>query len=153
MFYKIAQIDKQPTFSYITKEQSGDSLPEPYVECTENEFIQACSLFVPEHIQYCQVVVPSQPDKKYVRNSTIFFLRDRAVAIVWPIEWRCGKKDVEPPVVYTEPIRYFRIGCIHAWQELSQSECTERGVYHAGRCYHVYECTKCKFQKWQDSSD
>lgn len=43
----------------------------------------------------------------------------------------------------------------HAFHELTQQECRDRGIYHGGRCYHVHECTNpgCGFIRAYDSSD
>jgi hypothetical protein len=44
--------------------------------------------------------------------------------------------------------------CVHDYaRQLSYAECRDRGVYHAGRCWHVYECSKCGKTLSQDSSD
>lgn len=44
--------------------------------------------------------------------------------------------------------------CIHSYdRELGIAECKERDIYHAGRCYHVYECSQCGKMISQDSSD
>lgn len=44
--------------------------------------------------------------------------------------------------------------CIHDYaKQLSFQECRERGIYHAGNCWHVYECSKCGSTISQDSSD
>lgn len=44
--------------------------------------------------------------------------------------------------------------CIHDYaRKLTFAQCRERGIYHAGRCWHVYECTKCGATTSQDSSD
>jgi hypothetical protein len=32
--------------------------------------------------------------------------------------------------------------CIHEWHEISAQEAHERGLYHAGNCWHVYVCAK-----------
>lgn len=50
-------------------------------------------------------------------------------------------------------VRWFRFGCEHTYRGLDQKECAERGIYHAGRCYHVSECTKCHHVRAVDSSD
>lgn len=50
------------------------------------------------------------------------------------------------PLVYT-------FGCDHAYTELGMAECRARGIYHAGRCWHVHECTKCHHVSAVDSSD
>lgn len=44
-------------------------------------------------------------------------------------------------------------GCVHEFSELSQKECAERGIQHFGRCWHVYECSRCKRISAADSSD
>lgn len=41
----------------------------------------------------------------------------------------------------------------HAFRELSQAECRERGIYHGGRCYHVSLCVTCGHVTAVDSSD
>ena len=53
----------------------------------------------------------------------------------------------------TRPIRYFAFGCNHYYEELSYDESRDRGLYHAGNCYHVNECKKCKHINSYDSSD
>jgi hypothetical protein len=51
-------------------------------------------------------------------------------------------------------VRYFSFTrCNHSYTELSYDECKERGIYHAGRCYHVSACSKCGFVNAVDSSD
>jgi hypothetical protein len=45
-------------------------------------------------------------------------------------------------------------GCVHDYaKQLSYKECQERGIYHAGSCWHVYECSKCGSTLSEDSSD
>lgn len=41
----------------------------------------------------------------------------------------------------------------HAWKELSYDECLRRDINHMGRCWHVYECSKCGKLSAADSSD
>jgi hypothetical protein len=44
--------------------------------------------------------------------------------------------------------------CIHQYdRELRVQECRDKGIYHAGMCWHVYECSKCGAILTQDSSD
>lgn len=50
-------------------------------------------------------------------------------------------------------IHYYVFGCDHKYTELSQDECGKRGIYHAGRCYHVSECKVCGTISAHDSSD
>jgi len=42
--------------------------------------------------------------------------------------------------------------CDHKWKEISQKEARDAGIYHAGMCYHVYQCVHCGTTKSQDSS-
>lgn len=51
------------------------------------------------------------------------------------------------------PVRFFAFGCEHDYHELSSAECHKRGIYHAGRCWHVNECLTCKHVLSYDSSD
>jgi hypothetical protein len=41
----------------------------------------------------------------------------------------------------------------HVFRELSMKEAVEKGRYHGGRCYHVFECTLCGHGSASDSSD
>lgn len=51
-------------------------------------------------------------------------------------------------------VRWFMFErCAHTFRELSMAECREKGLYHAGRCWHVSECTKCNYIYSVDSSD
>lgn len=43
--------------------------------------------------------------------------------------------------------------CIHENVEVSQEECSRRGLTHYGRCWHVTECKKCGLIGAYDSSD
>lgn len=43
--------------------------------------------------------------------------------------------------------------CIHDYNEISYDECRKLNVYHAGRCWHVYKCSKCGETRGYDSSD
>lgn len=40
----------------------------------------------------------------------------------------------------------------HTYVELSTTECRAKGLYHAGNCYHVSECTGCGHVNAVDSS-
>jgi len=44
-------------------------------------------------------------------------------------------------------------GGAHAYRELSAEECRARGLYHAGRRYHVSVCDGCGHVEAVDSSD
>lgn len=54
---------------------------------------------------------------------------------------------------YHYVLRLFAFGCQHKYNELTIAQCRERSLYHAGRCYHVYECSECGHIMSQDSSD
>lgn len=41
----------------------------------------------------------------------------------------------------------------HAYRDLSPAEARARGIYHAGRCYHVSLCDGCGHVQAVDSSD
>jgi hypothetical protein len=53
---------------------------------------------------------------------------------------------------YAGKVTYYVFGCQHKYRELSQEECHKRGLFHAGNCYHVYECPDCGHVKSEDSS-
>ena len=50
-------------------------------------------------------------------------------------------------------VLYWAFGCEHEYRELSMRECADRGIYHAGRCWHVRRCTKCEHVDSVDTSD
>lgn len=55
---------------------------------------------------------------------------------------------------YEYSARFFKFAkCEHVMRELSQAQCREQGLYHAGRCYHVSKCEKCGYVSAVDSSD
>ncbi len=50
-------------------------------------------------------------------------------------------------------IKYYKFGCQHNYEQLSQDECHKRKIMHFGMCYHVYECSECGHIQAVDSSD
>lgn len=54
---------------------------------------------------------------------------------------------------WNSKVRWFRFGCEHQYHELTMEECRKRNIYHAGRCWHVRECTLCGHINAVDTSD
>lgn len=51
-----------------------------------------------------------------------------------------------------EPLLCAGVVRLHKFRELSMKEAAQKGRYHGGNCYHVYECTVCGHGSAQDSS-
>lgn len=71
---------------------------------------------------------------------------------------RCESFVVRDPAkldaALTRAIRKANRQCQHKYgEEVSVAECREKGIYHAGRCWHVYKCEKCGEYRGFDSSD
>ena len=115
-----------------------------------DEFGHGLTIYTPIGIEYRQVTIPKAL-AKVIGNTwlalQIFWKHDgTAVAIANPyMTDEKGKYDWHTV--------FFAIGCAHDYHELSYSECSKRGIYHAGKCWHVHECSKCKHIDATDSSD
>jgi len=129
---------------WINDMGNHNKLPEPNKEVTVNEFIHKHSSYSPNNIEFRQIKM----GERY-QNTHIYWFDDRGIAIVWPGKWTLKGNDI----VYTEPIRYFRLGCEHKYKELSIDECKKRNINHEGRCWHVDECSVCGRIEAYDSSD
>lgn len=50
-------------------------------------------------------------------------------------------------------VRYYRFGCKHRFERLTEQHCQERNIPHYGVGYHVRECALCKKIDVTDSRD
>lgn len=124
--------------------RDSDSPSPNFKEITEKEFAQSKFFsYGADRTEYRQILPDRLPWKgeKYALSVTLYYLYDGTGYGISSDYWQ-GK------------VRYFRFAaCEHEYKELSQQECRKRGLYHAGRCYHVSECVKCGRINAVDSSD
>lgn len=117
-----------------------NDLPPGWRELTEEEFAKSqFGRYSPNYFGYKQIFTTENGQQKFLPIHWLSYVDGTGLAIHTDY-WK-GK------------VRYFFFGCDHDYKGLSQQECRERGIYHAGRCYHVAECQKCKFINAVDSSD
>ena len=121
-----------------------NNLPTPNKEVTVDEFISTHAYYSPNNIEFRQIRFGER-----IQNTHIYWFHDKAFAIAWPNRWTLK----ENKMIYTEPVRYYRIGCDHEFKELTRDECRARNIPHEGRCWHVVECPKCGQMDAYDSSD
>lgn len=117
---------------------SYNVMPTPYTEITQDDWVAYIRTWglVGEFYDSRQVL--DLPDTHGFARVQISWYHDRGMAIVHP------NKEAD--------LKFYRIGCYHKHRELSQAECRERGIYHAGNCYHVSECATCGHVEAVDSS-
>lgn len=127
--------------------ESYNELSTPYVECSADEYILKRSHYTPQFVDYKQV---SGLGSEVYKPVCIEWFHDIGYAIVWPVDWKIDKNN---QIVYKEPVKYYRIGCSHKFEELSYAQCKKENIYHGGNCYHVYRCEKCGTVEAHDSSD
>lgn len=130
----------------VKPERHHNHMPKPFVRCEADVYYYARKLEVPSFIEHRHITEDG------IGGVVIEWFHACGFAIRFPNKWRSGPKG-GPPIIYDEPVQYFRIGCDHEYQELSQRTCRERNLFHGGRCYHVNECTKCGHIWSYDSSD
>lgn len=147
MIHKLSLIKNPEKFPYIEELGTINSLPTPFSSCTEHDFIHALKIYSPLYFEYRQVHI----EGKFCASTHIYWFPTCAYAVVLPDKWRCGKEG-ESRIVYMEPSLYYRIGCIHNWNELTQSTCQEKGIVHHGMHWHVEKCSKCGMSRSYDSS-
>lgn len=116
---------------------SYNAMPTPYTEITQDEWAAYISTWGLVGKFYDSRQVLDLPDRGFAVVQ-ISWYHDRGLAIVHSITHG--------------GLKFYRIGCDHAWRELPQAECRERGIYHAGNCYHVSECATCGYVEAVDSS-
>lgn len=135
---------------------SFNSLPKPIRKSNFQEFLHVYKHAIP-HEEIRQVM--GEDNKNILKGQysytpvKILWFRNVAFALTMPQNWHTDKSNGRCDIVYDDPIRFFRIGCEHEYRELSQKECKEQNIYHAGRCWHVNKCEKCSHIEAYDSSD
>ena len=108
----------------------------------------------PDSIEFRQFILPEDKDADRVTIQNVRLLRyydGTGISIVTSF-WG-GQKYGNDGWEKEQHVRFFAFGCAHERKELSYDECKERGIYHAGRCWHVWECQKCGHTEGHDSSD
>lgn len=121
---------------------SGNDAPPGWEEISVKELVQKTlfSSYNPEVIDYRQILrVEGKPLPTMLPAKLLIYHDGTGVGIV------CD--------YWGEKVTYYRFGCRHEYHELSYDDCCSRGIYHAGRCYHVSECSKCGHINAADSSD
>lgn len=121
-----------------------NDFPVGWHEVEQKEVVEYCFRYVPGMMEYRQMLARDEQgkfdlNKPYVSGQLFWFVDGTGYAVVDNFRER--------------RLQYFRFGCAHEWRSLSQAECHERKIYHAGKCYHVSECTKCRYIDAVDSSD
>lgn len=115
--------------------------PHGWRELTEAEFAQSAFFrYRPESFEMRQLHVNDKHGNMHVLMAQLFWFSDNT-GVAMSHDYWAGK------------VNYYAFGCDHKFNELSSNECRARKLYHGGRCYHVYECEKCKAINSVDSSD
>jgi hypothetical protein len=111
--------------------------PPGWTKITQKELIQKTHFenYMPDFIETRQI----RTKETYLTVRLYFYSNNTGVGI--HCDYWSGK------------ITYYRFGCSHNYRGLSMDECFARGLYHAGKCYHVSECSKCGDINSVDSSD
>jgi hypothetical protein len=122
-----------------------NAAPPGWLEISEAEVATGSHLircYMPRHIEYRQITGQTHPDGRPapVLQVTLYFAHD-GTGVAMSFDYH-GKR-----------VRWFAFGCEHAWRTVGYDECRTRGIYHAGRCWNVSECTKCGHVNAVDSSD
>lgn len=146
VIYKFAatSLNYKDLIPFGTWDGHYNHMPTPFVEITENEYMHRTGGSVPEYQWHQQIT--DIPGVKTMMSLTFFKFKDNVYAVSAPSAWRCAtpeeKEAGEYSIIYTQPRRYFRIGCIHEYKEKTLS-----------KCFHEWTCVKCGFSKKVDSSD
>lgn len=133
---------EMPTPKWITNMGGFNHLPEPFALCEAKDFWFMFQIWSPEAIEFRQVYLDhTTPEgiKQQMHNTQIYWFYNTAFALL-----RFNNEDAP---------RFFRLGCNHTYEELSQDQSRREGITHHGRSYHVYRCSKCSYVKSEDSSD
>lgn len=125
-------------------EDFGDfnNMPKPFVEITVDEYIYKKHAVV-NYREYRQI------SHDNIGSVDIEWFHDFGLAVRYPTNWKLENNKI----IYKEPIRYFKIGCIHSFKELSYEKCKELSIPHSGKCFHVCKCDLCGIINSHDSSD
>ena len=149
---------KQP--EYVKSMGNYNNLPDPIRPSDIHEFLHVYGHSTPIEEEFRQIMGKDKDflggNKKYSYIPVkILWFGTQAFLMTMPMDWDIdrGESGKESKIVYHDLPRYFKVGCDHQFNELSQKESREIGVYHGGSCYHVIKCTKCGLVDAYDSSD
>jgi hypothetical protein len=126
------EVSVSTTYSYgkLKRVPKGVVIPErpnlaptPIVEVTPDEFWQNFSSYgIGSEQSFDQVYnLPGYEsttrEPRHLSSVHIMWYATEGYAIRPPESWRLGDTaNGEPRVVYTEPVRFYRIGCRHDWK-------------------------------------
>jgi hypothetical protein len=122
---------------------SFNKMPEPYKEIDETQFWAEFVFYSPTHIEHRQVC--DFLDNKTMRNTRIYWWKDKGVAVLLPQDQRKG--------VFQDKPQYFLLGCTHEWREVGYQEAQDRGLHHDGYQFHLSECVHCGTKQGGHSDD
>lgn len=137
--------------------EHGNSFPKGWEEIDEKKLIRETpfSTYSPDFVEPCRQMHPpaGTTDKAYLTWNE-HHKRNELVTMQAKMYYFWDGTGVGMVCEYwTSKVRWFRFGCKHDYLELSQAECSKRGIRHYGRCWHVNECSHCKRITSYDSSD
>lgn len=143
MLHNLVKSDKIIKPSWITNLGTLNSLPEPFEEVTESDFIHNRTRTCIQSIEFRSILFPNGFYSTYIEWHP-----SCAFAQVFPKEW-CLK---DSKVFYTMPIRYFRIGCKHSYRPMTKEELNKNSIvlFHST---HAAICDQCGDIQITDSSD
>lgn len=122
---------------------SYNDFPKGWRSISQKEFVQGHFFrYNPALIESRQMYDRSKENWQFQKycGATLYWFHDNTGVAMETDHWK-GE------------INYYAFGCDHDYQSLSQEACRARKIYHAGRCYHVSECSKCGNILSVDSSD
>lgn len=147
MKYKLAIVDEIEAPVGVTDMGNYNNMPAPVREIDVYEYASMMKHYSPLYIEHRQITTGVFEH----RDVTIYWFDECGVANQWPATTgavkRKGKWTMEQ-----EEIHYYYIGCDHKFVTISQKECENRQIYHAGYQWGVRECTKCGVIQSYDTS-
>lgn len=140
MYKLVFQAGKIEKPDWIENMGNFNNLPTPFQEESEKEFQAIFSTYSPEYIDFRQVQI-ADPDghNKHTRDVHIFFFCNVAFAMVHPTPG--------------QPTRYFRIGCHHVWEGMTEQQMKDLHIPPLDRYEHISICNRCGSIHRVDSSD
>lgn len=141
---KLIHVDKMDPPPGITKLGGFNDMPEPWTQIEVGRYLYLSRSWA-GYRDYRQIHLAGW---KCVREVFIDFYTHYGLAIAYPDSWEhhngLGRCDDEA--------RYYYLGCVHEWRELSPEECRGSGIHHFGMFDHHYLCTRCGARTAHDSS-
>ena len=131
----LTEVGKMEKPEWIDDLGTYNTFPQPCVPSTERDFQAIFSCYSPEYIEFRQVYIAGEG----YCNAHIFWFHNTGFMMVHPTS--------------KFPTRYFRIGCKHVWEGLTEKQMRDLNIGPLGRCEHVQICNKCGTVYRTDSSD